>query len=152
MAPAGGGYNLQLGSFANLDNARKQAARLTALGYAPVIEKSDLGGKIVHRVMLKGVGDKKRKKKPVAVEAGKSYYFQAMGLKQMPEAKGVKKLEECRLIRTISFPPHQEDLPCTSCHRTSNSSTPKRATTTTASAAAPKTVAALPIPASRGPT
>lgn len=58
VAPAGGGYNLQLGSFANLDNARKQAARLTALGYAPVIEKSDLGGKIVHRVMLKGVGDK----------------------------------------------------------------------------------------------
>lgn len=48
-------------------------------------------------------GDKWRKDKPVTVEAGKSYYFQAMGLKQMPEAKGAKKLDECRLVRRIDL-------------------------------------------------
>ncbi|MCK9994876.1 MAG: SPOR domain-containing protein [Candidatus Krumholzibacteria bacterium] len=53
----GGAYSLQLGSFTNLDNARKQADRISTLGYAPVIEKSDLGGQIYHRVMLLGVGD-----------------------------------------------------------------------------------------------
>ncbi len=53
----GGAYSLQLGSFTNLDNARKQADRISALGYAPVIEESNLGGQIYHRVMLLGVGD-----------------------------------------------------------------------------------------------
>jgi len=53
----GGAYSLQLGSFTNLDNARKQADRIGALGYAPVIEESNLGGQIYHRVMLLGVGD-----------------------------------------------------------------------------------------------
>jgi cell division septation protein DedD len=52
-----GAYNLQLGSFTNLANARKQADRISALGYAPVIEESNLGGQIYHRVMLRGVGD-----------------------------------------------------------------------------------------------
>ncbi len=52
-----GSYSLQLGSFTNLANARKQVDRLSALGYAPVIEESDLGGQIYHRVMLRGVGD-----------------------------------------------------------------------------------------------
>ena len=52
-----GSYSLQLGSFTNLANARKQVDRLSALGYAPVIEQSDLGGQIYHRVMLRGVGD-----------------------------------------------------------------------------------------------
>lgn len=52
-----GGYSLQLGSFANLANARKQADRISALGYGAVIEESDLGGQIYHRVMLRGVGD-----------------------------------------------------------------------------------------------
>jgi cell division septation protein DedD len=52
-----GAYSLQLGSFTNLDNARKQADRISALGYAPVIEESNLGGQIYHRVMLLGVGD-----------------------------------------------------------------------------------------------
>lgn len=56
--PSGdGAYSLQLGSFTNLDNARKQADRISALGYAPVIEESNLGGQIYHRVMLLGVGD-----------------------------------------------------------------------------------------------
>lgn len=52
-----GAYDLQLGSFTNLDNARKQADRIGALGYAPVIEESNLGGQTYHRVMLRGVGD-----------------------------------------------------------------------------------------------
>jgi cell division septation protein DedD len=52
-----GAYSLQLGSFTNLDNARKQVDRISALGYAPVIEESNLGGQIYHRVMLLGVGD-----------------------------------------------------------------------------------------------
>jgi cell division septation protein DedD len=53
----GGDYNLQLGSFTNLDNARRQAERIRALGYAPVLEKSELGGQTYHRVILRGVGD-----------------------------------------------------------------------------------------------
>lgn len=53
----GGAYSLQLGSFTNLDNARKQADRISAMGYSPVIEESNLGGQIYHRVMLLGVGD-----------------------------------------------------------------------------------------------
>ncbi len=52
-----GTYSLQLGSFTNLDNARKQADRISALGYSPVIEESNLGGQIYHRIMLLGVGD-----------------------------------------------------------------------------------------------
>ena len=52
-----GAFNLQLGSFTNLDNARRQADRIRGLGYEPVIEASDLGGQIYHRVMLKSVGD-----------------------------------------------------------------------------------------------
>jgi len=50
-------YSLQLGSFTNLENARNQAERIRALGYAPAIEESNLGGQIYHRVMLNGVGD-----------------------------------------------------------------------------------------------
>ena len=52
-----GAYSLQLGSFTNLANARNQADRIRALGYAPVIEESDLGGQTYHRIMLRGVGD-----------------------------------------------------------------------------------------------
>ena len=52
-----GAYSLQLGSFTNLENARNQADRISALGYAPAIEESDLGGQIYHRIMLRGVGD-----------------------------------------------------------------------------------------------
>ncbi len=52
-----GAYSLQLGSFTNLANARNQADRIKALGYAPVIEESNLGGQIYHRIMLRGVGD-----------------------------------------------------------------------------------------------
>ncbi len=52
-----GTYSLQLGSFTNLANANKQADRISTLGYTPVIEESDLGGQIYHRVMLRGVGD-----------------------------------------------------------------------------------------------
>ena len=54
---SGGAYSLQLGSFTNLDNARKQVDRISALGYSPVIEESNLGGQVYHRVMLLGVGD-----------------------------------------------------------------------------------------------
>ena len=52
-----GAFNLQLGSFTNLDNARRQADRIRALGYEPVVEASELGGQTYHRVMLKRVGD-----------------------------------------------------------------------------------------------
>ena len=50
-------YSLQLGSFTNQANARQQADRITALGYAPVIEETVLAGQTYHRVMLKNVGD-----------------------------------------------------------------------------------------------
>lgn len=59
-ASAAGGsdtYSLQLGSFTNLGNARQQADRIKALGYAPVIEKTVLAGETYHRVMLPKVGD-----------------------------------------------------------------------------------------------
>ena len=52
-----GAYSLQLGSFTNMANARNQADRISALGYAPTIEESNLGGQIYHRIMLRGVGD-----------------------------------------------------------------------------------------------
>lgn len=52
-----GAYGLQLGSFTSLANARKQADRISELGYSPVIEESNLGGETYHRVMLRGVGD-----------------------------------------------------------------------------------------------
>jgi len=52
-----GSYSLQLGSFTSVANARKQVDRISALGYAPVIEESNLGGQVYHRVMLRGVGD-----------------------------------------------------------------------------------------------
>jgi cell division septation protein DedD len=57
VSSGSGAYSLQLGSFTSVDNARKQADRLRALGYAPVIEESNLGGQVYHRVMLRGVGD-----------------------------------------------------------------------------------------------
>jgi cell division septation protein DedD len=57
VSSGNGSYSLQLGSFTNVDNARKQADRVRALGYAPVIEESNLGGQVYHRVMLRGVGD-----------------------------------------------------------------------------------------------
>lgn len=57
VSSVGSGYSLQLGSFTNLDNARRQVDRVSALGYKPVIEQSDLGGQTYHRVMLKNVGD-----------------------------------------------------------------------------------------------
>jgi cell division septation protein DedD len=49
-----GPFSLQLGSFTNVDNARKQGDRIRGLGHDPVIEASSLGGQIYHRVMLKG--------------------------------------------------------------------------------------------------
>jgi cell division septation protein DedD len=52
-----GSYSLQLGSFTSLENARGQVERISALGYAPVIEESNLGGQVYHRVMLRDVGD-----------------------------------------------------------------------------------------------
>ena len=54
-----------------------------------------------HRVWFGS--DKKKKGPEVEVEAGKSYYFMAMGMKQMPEQKGVKKLEQCRLVRAVDM-------------------------------------------------
>lgn len=52
-----GDYILQLGSFRDQDNARRQADRLVALGYQPFIEDSNLGGQIYHRVVLLGLPD-----------------------------------------------------------------------------------------------
>jgi cell division septation protein DedD len=57
VSSGGSGFSLQLGSFTNLANAQNQLDRISALGYNPVIEQSDLGGQTYHRVMLKGVGD-----------------------------------------------------------------------------------------------
>lgn len=52
-----GSYSLQLGSFTNPDNARKQADRIRTLGYDPAVVQYDLGGQTYHRVMLRRVGD-----------------------------------------------------------------------------------------------
>jgi len=56
-APAEGPFVLQLGSFRSLDNARRQADRIRALGHDPVIEASTLGGQTYHRVVLRGLPD-----------------------------------------------------------------------------------------------
>ena len=53
-----GAYSLQLGSFGNLENARRQADRLRDNGYDPVLETSVLGGQTYHRVVLRGLPDK----------------------------------------------------------------------------------------------
>jgi hypothetical protein len=57
-AGGSGAYLLQLGSFSNLENARKQADRLRDNGYDPVLETSTLGGQTYHRVVLRGLPDK----------------------------------------------------------------------------------------------
>jgi hypothetical protein len=54
-----------------------------------------------HRVWFGS--DKKRKGPEIEVAAGQSYYFMAMGMKQLPEQKGAKKLEQCRLLRVIDM-------------------------------------------------
>lgn len=45
--------------------------------------------------------DKKKRYNEFEVDAGGVYYFQQMGLKQMPAAKGEKKLQDCELVRAI---------------------------------------------------
>lgn len=57
VAAGDGSYDLQLGSFTSLANARRQVDKISALGYVPVIEESELGGQNYHRVMLRAVGD-----------------------------------------------------------------------------------------------
>ena len=47
--------------------------------------------------------DKKQKFTPITVEAGKSYYFMAIGMKEIPPQKGEKKLKECKLIRSVDI-------------------------------------------------
>ncbi len=47
--------------------------------------------------------DKKKRPKPVTVEAGGTYYFTAMGMKPMPAKKGENKLKECKLAREIDL-------------------------------------------------
>jgi hypothetical protein len=47
--------------------------------------------------------DKKKKGPEITVEAGETYYFQAMGMKQMPDKKGESKLKECKLAREIDL-------------------------------------------------
>ncbi len=45
--------------------------------------------------------DKKKKYRPLTVEAGKTYYVQAMTMKEVPPKKGAKKLKDCRLAGEI---------------------------------------------------
>jgi hypothetical protein len=47
--------------------------------------------------------DKKKKRKPVTVEVGGEYYFEAMGMKQIPSRKGENKLKQCKLSREIDY-------------------------------------------------
>lgn len=47
--------------------------------------------------------DKRQKATPLLVEAGKTYYFEAMGMKQIPAKKGENNLGECELLRTIDL-------------------------------------------------
>ncbi|MDH3628422.1 MAG: DUF2846 domain-containing protein [Acidobacteriota bacterium] len=47
--------------------------------------------------------DKWQRDTAVTIESGKDYYFQAMGLKEIPPAKALKKLKDCRLIRTMDL-------------------------------------------------
>jgi hypothetical protein len=48
-------------------------------------------------------GDKKKRYRPIKLEAGGVYYFMAMGMKQMPEKKGANKLKECKLAREVDL-------------------------------------------------
>lgn len=54
-----------------------------------------------HRVWMGS--DKKKRYKPLTVEAGKSYYWDAMNRKLFPEDKGEKKLGDCKLVRTMDL-------------------------------------------------
>lgn len=47
--------------------------------------------------------DKKKKGPTVDVAAGQTYYFQAMGMKQIPNEKAIKKLPQCRLAWEIDM-------------------------------------------------
>lgn len=53
-----GAFSLQLGSFQDLGNARRQAELLRKNGYDPVLETSTLGGQTYHRVVLRGLPDR----------------------------------------------------------------------------------------------
>ena len=47
--------------------------------------------------------DKRQKGPEITVEAGGTYYFQAMGMKQMPDKKGANKRKQCKLAREIDL-------------------------------------------------
>jgi len=47
--------------------------------------------------------DKKQRGPTIEAEAGKEYFFMAMGMKQMPDEKGRKKLGECKLVRRVDL-------------------------------------------------
>lgn len=55
---AWGAYSLQLGSFRQEANAKRQAARLRERGHAVQIEVAVLGGQTYHRVFLHGIADR----------------------------------------------------------------------------------------------
>ena len=57
MAAPEGDFILQLGSFQDEANARRQVDRIRELGHQPAIEVSDLGGQTYHRVVLRGLPD-----------------------------------------------------------------------------------------------
>lgn len=54
-----------------------------------------------HRVWMGG--DKKKRYKPLGVDAGGSYYWDAMNQKLFPPKKGPKKLAQCKLVRTLDL-------------------------------------------------
>ena len=58
VTDTGGGYTVQLGSFARETNAEALAARVKELGYRPVVEVATLGGQTYHRVVLGGLSDR----------------------------------------------------------------------------------------------
>ncbi len=58
VANGDGLFSLQLGSFRSAENAEAEAARITALGYTPVLEFASLGGQTYHRVVLRGLADR----------------------------------------------------------------------------------------------
>lgn len=54
-----------------------------------------------HRVWMGG--DKRKRYKPLTVEAGGTYYWNAMNKKLLPAKKGPNKLKQRNLVRTLDL-------------------------------------------------
>ncbi len=53
-----GRFSVQLGSFNELPVAEAKAAQLRELGHAAVIEQAEVGGRLYHRLLIRGLPDR----------------------------------------------------------------------------------------------